>query len=187
MSGLLNMNCAVDFDAGMNNMHFAVTGSDIVIHDGFSRARCWTRRRAGSSSRASTSPTRAVFVFKNPFLNEIFVCYPSIGATWCDTALVYNYVDGTVSFRSLPNVTHAAYGPVDNSLSGSWSQDSAPWDSDLTAWNGPDYTPDTARVMMGSADSKLYLLDASASFDGALPAPTSSAPACTSTRPSGSS
>jgi hypothetical protein len=170
MSGLLAMNCAVEFEAGGGTVHFAVTGSDVVVHDGYTarsvldkKARRFFFQNLDTANRART------FVCKNPFLNEIFVCYPSIGSTWCDTALVYNYVDGTVSFRSLPNVTHASYGPVDNSLSGSWSQDSAPWDSDLTAWNGPDFTPDTARVMMGSADSKLYLLDATASFDGALP------------------
>jgi hypothetical protein len=170
MSGLLNPGCAVDFDAGMNNMHFAVTNSDIVVHDGFSAQSVLDKKaRRFFFQSLDTANKGKVFCFKNPFLNEIFVCYPSIGATWCDTALVYNYVDGTVSFRSLPNVTHAAFGPVDNSLSGSWSQDSAPWDSDLTAWNGPDFTPDRTRVMMGSADNKLYLLDASASFDGALP------------------
>jgi hypothetical protein len=170
MSGLLNMNCAVDFDSGMQNMHFAVTGSDIVIHDGFSAQSVLSKKaRRFFFQDIDVANKGKVFVFKNPFLNEIFVCYPTIGSTWCDTALVYNYGDGTVSFRSLPNVTHAAYGPVDNSLAGNWNQDSAPWDTDLTAWNGPDYTPDTARVMMGSADVKLLLLDASASFDGALP------------------
>jgi hypothetical protein len=170
MSGLLNVNCAVDFDSGMQNMHFAVTGSDIVIHDGFSATSVLDKKaRRFFFQNIDVTNKGKVFVFKNPFLNEILVAYPSIGATWCDTALVYNYVDGTVTFRTLPNVTHAAYGPVDNSLAGNWSQDSAPWDTDLTAWNGPDYTPDTARVMMGSADTKLFLLDASASFDGALP------------------
>jgi hypothetical protein len=110
-----------------------------------------------------------VFCFKNPFLNEIFVAYPAIGSTSCDRALVYNFVDKTVSFRTLPNVNHAAYGAVDNTLGGNWNQDSDPWDSDLTAWDGPDFTPDTARVIMGSADVKLFMLDASASFDGAIP------------------
>lgn len=170
MSGLFNMNCAVDFDSGMQNLHFVVTGSDIVIHDGFTAQSVLDKKdRRYFFQSIDVANKGKVFVFKNPFLNEIFVAYPSIGATWCDTALVYNYVDGTVSFRSLPLVTHAAYGPVDNSLAGNWNQDSAPWDTDLTAWNGPDYTPDTARVMMGSANDKLYLLDASASFDGALP------------------
>jgi len=170
MSGLLNMNCAVEFEAGFGAMHFAVTGSDIVMHDGFSAKSVLDKKaRRYFFQNIDVANQGKVFVFKNTFLNEILVAYPAIGATWCDTALVYNYVDGTVTFRSLPNVTHAAYGPVDNSLAGNWEQDSAPWDSDLTAWNGPDYTPDTARVMMGSADSKLFLLDASASFDGALP------------------
>ena len=170
MSGLLNMNCAVEFEAGFGAMHFTVTGMDIVIHDGYSAQSVLDKkaRRFFFQSLDVDSKGR-VFVFKNPFVNEILVAYPSVGATWCDTALVYNYVDKTVSFRSLPNVTHAAYGPVDNSLAGNWEQDDAPWDSDLTAWNGPDFTPDTARVMMASAATKLYLLDASASFDGVLP------------------
>lgn len=170
MSGLLNMNCAVEFEAGFGAMHFAVTGSDIVQHDGFSaRSVLDKKARRFFFQNIDVAHQDKVFVFKNPFLNEILVAYPSIGATWCDTALVYNYVDGTVSFRSLPNVTHAACGPVDNSLAGNWNQDDAPWDTDLTAWNGPDFTPDTQRVMMGSADTKLFLLDASTSFDGALP------------------
>lgn len=170
MSGLLNMNCAVEFEAGFGAMHFAVTGSDIVMHDGFSAKSVLDKKaRRFFFQNVDVANKGKVFCFKNPFLNEILVAYPSIGATECDTALVFNYVDNTVSFRSLPNVTHAAFGPVDNSLAGNWSQDDAPWDSDLTAWNGPDFTPDTTRVMMGSADNKLYLLDASASFDGALP------------------
>ena len=170
MSGLLNVNCAVEFESGFGDMHFAVTGMDIVVHDGYSAKSVLDKKaRRFFFQSLDTANKGRVFCFKNPFLNEIFVCYPSIGATWCDTALVYNYVDDTVTFRSLPDVTHAGYGPVDNSLSGSWAQDSAPWDSDLTAWNGPDYTPDTARVLMGSADNKLYLLDGSASFNGALP------------------
>ena len=170
MSGLLNKNCAVEFDAGFAPTHFAVTGFDIVIHDGYNAASVLDKKaRRFFFQNIDVENKHKVFVFKNPFVNEIMVAYPSIGATHCDTALVYNFVDKTVSFRSLPNVTHAAYGPVDNSLGGNWNQDDAPWDSDLTAWNGPDFTPDTARVMMGSADTKLFMLDSSTSFDGALP------------------
>lgn len=170
MSGLLNMNCAVDFDSGLQNLHFVVTGSDIVIHDGYSAQSVLDKRaRRFFFQNIDVENKGKVFCFKNPFLNEIFVAYPSIGATSCTKALVYNYVDKTVSFRDIPEVTHAAYGPVDNSLAGNWNQDADPWDTDLTAWNGPDYTPDTARVMMGTETAKLFLLDASSSFDGALP------------------
>lgn len=166
MSGILNRNCAVEFDT----FHFVVTGSDIVVHDGFNATSALDKKaRRYFFQNLDVTNKGMVFCFKNPFLNEIFVCYPSIGATSCDTAMVYNFVDRTVSFRFMPNVSHAAYGPVDNTLGGSWDSDSAPWDSDLTAWNGPDFTPDTVRVIMGSADIKLFMLDASASFDGAIP------------------
>lgn len=166
MSGLFGVGCAVEFDS----FHFAVTGSDIVVHDGYTAQSVLDKRaRRFFFQDIDVTNKGLVFCFKNPFLNEIMVAYPSIGATSCDKALVYNFVDKTVSFRTLPNVTHAAYGPVDNTLGGNWSQDEDPWSSDLTSWNGPDFTPDTARVIMGSANTKMYMLDASASFDGALP------------------
>lgn len=167
MSGLLNKNCAVDLDSA----HFAVTGYDIVIHDGYTAQSVLDKKaRRHFFQSIDVENKGKVFCFKNPFVNEVLVAYPSIGSTSCDKALVYNYVDKTVTFRSLPNLNHAAYGPVDNSLGGNWNQDSDPWSSDLTAWNGPDFTPDTARVIMGSADTKLFMLDASASFDGVIPA-----------------
>lgn len=167
MSGLLNKNCAVDVDA----FHFAVTGSDIVIHDGYTASSVLDEKARRHFFQAIDTANRGVvFCFLNPFLNEVFVAYPTIGSIACNMALVYNLKRKTVSFRSLPNLNHANWGPVDNSLGGSWSQDSSPWDSDNEAWNGADYTPDTVRVMMASADTKLFMLDASTSFDGVIPA-----------------
>jgi len=109
------------------------------------------------------------FVFKNPFLNEVFVCYPALGSTVCDQAMVWNYVDKTVSFRQLPNLNHANYGPVDTSLSTTWDSDSDAWLSDLTSWNSQGFTPDNARVILAPNVAKFYLLDGSASFDGTQP------------------
>jgi hypothetical protein len=168
MSGILGKNCCVEFDG----WHFVVTDSDVIIHDGQTSSSVLDKkyRREFFQSIDSDSSNRAkVFVFKNPFLNEIFVAYPSIGSSVCDMAVVYNYVDKTVSKRQIPNLTHANYGAVSAELSGSWAEDSDSWNSDLTLWNGPEYTPDTARVLMASTDQKLYMLDASASFNGTLP------------------
>ncbi len=163
MSGLLNINCAVEFDA----FHFAVTGSDVVIHDGFNATSVLDKRaRRFFFQDIDATYRHLTFCFKNPFLNEIFVAYPKIGSSACDKALVYNFVDKTVTFRELPNLSHAAYGAIDGTLGGTWNQDGDSWDSDLTQWNAGDFTPDTARVLMASADSKLLLLDASSTFDG---------------------
>lgn len=166
MSGAMNRNCIAEFDG----WHLVLTASDVVMHDGYNATSVLDKRsRRYLFQSIDTAAKGQCFVFKNPFLNEIFICYPSIGATSCDKAMVYNYVDKTVSFRSLPNLNHADCGPVDSSTAANWNQDSAPWASDLTVWNGPDFTPNTACVIMASADIKLFMLDASASFDGSLP------------------
>lgn len=165
-SGAMNRNCIVESDV----MHVVLTGSDVIVHDGQTASSVLDKAtRRYLFQNIETSAADKCFVFKNPFFNEIFVCYPSIGSSACDKAMVWNFKDRTVSFRSFPNVNHASFGAVDSGLTGTWSQDSAPWGSDLSLWGGPDFVPSTARVMMASADTKLFLMDASSSFDGAIP------------------
>lgn len=163
MSGAMNRNCIVEVDG----WHFVLTGSDVVVHDGQTATSVLDKvARRTLFQDMDTAYNDRAFVFKNPFLNEVYVCYTSIGGAVPNKALVWNYKDKTVSYRSLPNLHHASFGTVDNSLSGSWSSDNEGWDTDITAWNGPDFTPNTMRVLMASNDQALYLLDASASFAG---------------------
>lgn len=166
VSGAMNRNCIAELDG----FHFVLTGSDVVVHDGQSGTSILDKvaRRALFQDMDIAYNDRA-FVFKNPFLNEVFVCYVPIGSTIPTKALVYNYVDKTVTYRDMPAVHHANYGPVDNTLGGSFATDNDSWDTDLTAWNGPDFTPSLTRVLMASADPALYMLDASATFNGAQP------------------
>jgi hypothetical protein len=83
--------------------------------------------------------------------------------------MVWNYKDRTVAYRQIPNLNHANFGPLESSISQPWSADSSPWGSDVSAWNAAEYTPDAARVLMASNDTKLYLLDSSTTFDGTIP------------------
>lgn len=165
-SGALNRNCIVELDG----FHLVLTGSDVIVHDGQTATSVLDKMsRRFLFQNIDTAGVDKCFVFKNPFLNEAFICYPGVGSDYCNQAMVWNYQDKTVSFRDIPNLNHANFGPVDNGLEGNWAQDNAPWASDLTVWNGPDFTPSTARVMMGSNDQMLFLLDASASFNGSIP------------------
>ena len=166
MSGAMNRNCIVEIDG----YHIVLTTDDIIIHDGnqaYSVLDKMTRRWLFQN--IDVDQAHRCFVFKNPFFNEAFICFTSIGGTAPDTAVVYNYKDKTVSKRTLPNIHHANYGQADNSLTGTWSSDGDPWSSDLTTWNGPDQVPNSSRVLMGSSDTKLYLLDAASSFAGVPP------------------
>ena len=166
ISGALNCNCIVEVDG----FHVVLTNQDVIVHDGQSGTSVLdkqTRRDLFASIDATSSDK--CFVFKNPFFNEVFICYPSVGNTVCNKAMVWNYKDKTVSFREVPNLNHAALGAVDNSLNSTFDSDSLPFDADLSLFDSSDFVPSTARVMMASADTKLFMLDSSASWDGALP------------------
>lgn len=165
-SGALNRNCIVEIDG----FHAVLTGSDVIVHDGQSATSVLDKQtRRYLFQNIDVNNIGLCFVFKNPFFNEVFICYPSVGSSVCNMAMVWNYKDKTVTFRTLPNVNHAASGPVDNGLQGLWSQDSDTWNSDLTLWDGPDYVPSAARTILASTAQKLYMLDSSASFDAVLP------------------
>lgn len=170
VSGALNRNCIVEVDG----FHFVLTGSDVIVHDGQTATPILDKQaRRDLFQDMDVEALDRAFVFKNPFLNEVFVCYASADATGNNgvpnRALVWNYRDKTVSYRTLPNLNHANYGTVDQLLSDSWDADGDPWNSDLTLWNGPGFTPNTTRVLMASNDNDLFLLDASAMFDGVAP------------------
>lgn len=165
-TGAINRNCIVEIDG----YHIVLTTNDVVIHDGVQGVSILDKQaRRWLFQNIDVDEVSRCFVFKNPFFNEVYICYPSVGSDYCDAAIVYNYVDKTISKRTLPNIHHANYGQVDNTLVGAWSGDSDPWSSDLTLWDGPDFVPNYSRVMMGSNATKLYMLDSSSSFAGTIP------------------
>lgn len=163
-SGALARNCIAELDG----RHFVLTGSDVILHDGVSATSVLDKasRRWLFANMDATNYTKS-FVFKNPYMNEVMVCFPRVGSTVPDTAMVLNYVDSTVSFRDIPSLNHANSGLMEGGLGPTtWASDSTSWDSDVTLWDQLDFTPDAARVLMASNNTKLYLLDAGATFDG---------------------
>lgn len=164
--GAMNRNCI----ALINGAHIVLAQNDVFITDGFTAKSILDKmtRRWFFSNIDSTNYTKA-FCVSNPYFNEVFICYPSTGNSVCDKAMVYNYVDGTVSFRELPNVNHAEFGPVNDSLLNTWSVDEDDWASDVTIWDNPDLAPTTTRVLLASSDTKIFLLDALLSFNGSIP------------------
>jgi len=169
-SGAMNKNCIVDVEVDTASFHCVLTGSDVIAHDGQTATSVLDKlTRRYLFQNIDVTGKDKCFVFKNTYLNEVFICYPQIGSTVCDRAVVWNYRDRTISFRELPNLNHASDGPLGNTNGPTFDQETAPFDSYLTLFNGPQFTPDMASVLMASASQKLYQLDGSASFDGAMP------------------
>ncbi len=170
ISGAMNLNCIVEVEIGGAPMHVVLTNDDVVAHDGQSARSILDRQARRSLFLAiDAQNTGLCFVFKNPFLNEVWVCYPEGGFSQPNKALVWNYSSQTVSFRELPSINHANFGPLESSVSQPWDADSAPWDADVSGWSSAEFTPDASRVLMAANNGKLYLLDSSTTFDGVLP------------------
>lgn len=162
-SGAMNKNCIVEIDG----QHFVLTNMDVVIHDGQQATSVIDKqsRRYLFQNIDETYKERC-FVAKNPYLNEIFVCYPEAGQTVCTKAMVWNWVDRTVTFRALPSINHMAAGALDRSSTGTWTTAVGTWADQVGNWGTPAYSPDLARVLMAPDTTKLYLLDETATFAG---------------------
>lgn len=166
MSGALNRNCIVALDG----LHFVLTGSDVIVHDGQQATSVLDKQtRRFLFNSIDSEQIGLCFCFLNPYLNEVFVCYPEPGSTTCNKAMVWNFVDKTISFRDIPSLNHAAYGALDAGSATTFDSDTAPFDSDIASFNAAGFTPNLVSVVMASGDSKLYQLDSSTTFNGTLP------------------
>lgn len=168
LSGALNRNCIVEIDG----QHLVLTGSDVIVHDGQSATSVLDKQtRRSLFTRINPLAIGTCFVFKNPYYNEVHVCYPDGSDTMTpNRSMVWNYKDRTASFRDLPGISHAGTGSISNSISDAWDSDPTPWAEDMTAWNQIEFSPDRDRVVM--AAPALYLLDSTTRFNGASPAIT---------------
>ena len=161
--GVLAKNCIAE----IKGQHFVFSNSDCIVHDGQVATSVLDKlTRRDLFRQIDPERTSQCFVFVNRLFNEVFACYPTHGSEVCNRALVWNYVDRTVSFRDLPNVNFAENGPVDDSAGTTWDSDNDSWDSDNTPWDSQNASLNRALSVMASDNQKLYLLDATNQNDG---------------------
>ena len=165
MSGALGVNCVSEFPGG----HAVFSDGDIVINQGVEgpqsiidqRARRWLFNNLDSDNRARS------FTVTNLRRNEVWFCFPEVGQSWCNKALVWNYKENTFGVRDLPNLAHANAGVISASSTDTWDSRSDVWNDADGIWAVDEYSKATKRVMMASTDNGLYLADISRSFAGA--------------------
>ena len=107
--GMLTRGCGVVTPVG----HVVLSSGDVVVHQGQgaqSIADDVVRRTIFAGIDATNY--RRCFVTANPARSEVWVCYPESGQTTCTRAAVWNWASGKWTFRSLPNLTHAAFGQL---------------------------------------------------------------------------
>jgi hypothetical protein len=167
-TGILSRNCVVEFDS----KHFVVTEGDLIVHNGVSKESIATNlvRRAVFDDLDDTN-YKNIFALHNKQKTEIWTCYPTIGSTYCNKALIWNYKINAFSFRDLPNILHIATGIVNPGTSSTvWSGQSQSWVaySTTTNWGQRNYNPSEVSILMaGTTDTKFYRADFGADFAGA--------------------
>ena len=166
-TGILSRNCAVEFDG----KHFVVVEGDLIVHNGVRKESVATNIvKRTLFDELDSSNYKNIFATHNKQKNEIWVSYPTVGSTYCNKALIWNYKSNAFSFRDLPNILHIATGIVNPGASTEvWSGQSQSWVAYNTTenWGSRAYNPSEVSILMaGTNDTKFYRGDKGFDFAG---------------------
>jgi hypothetical protein len=155
VDGILSKGCVCDTPKG----HVFFTGSDVMIHSGGEAVSIAKGRiKDWLSSSIDSSVAQRSFVVANPQRNEVWVCFPSTGATTCDRAAVWNWNADTWTIYTLPNVTYATSGLISSALNGgTWSAATETWESVTAAWSQNEFSANESRLLVATSDPKIGL------------------------------
>lgn len=176
-AGLLAAKCVAVTGDGLHQ--FFVTGDDVMVHDGTNAYSVLTNKmRRALFSQIDTTNYKSSFVFCNPAFQEMWFCYPEVGAEVPTRALVFNYGDGPRSGKcseATVDFVHAAVGSI-ATASVSWASDpgtlvdgvvSYTWESDAVPWG----TQARRKVVLAKANEtsgakSFHILDSGNTRDG---------------------
>ena len=164
--GCFNKRCAAEFFSGKQ---LVFTGDDLVLHDGYqAQSVLESRGRDLIRGQVDTTHYRKSFLAINPVFKEVLVCFPEIGNTQPNKALVWDWVNQTIGLRDLPGAGHIEAGVVSAVDSTElWSGAVGDWSTDPAAWGDREFDPaQRALLMSDPVNTKLYLLDSTNKQDG---------------------
>lgn len=159
--GAMSQNCARSFEG----RQIVLTNDDVVVHDLNQvqsvldkRNRNWLFNTINEETRSNSF---VVPDFKN---REVWICFPTSGATYPTTALIWNWAENTTSVRELTmECPHIEYG-VTPVTQVQFDGDGTAFDSESGTYAGPQEA--TALIMLNPGDVKLLKVDESNTHDG---------------------
>lgn len=162
--GMLAQDCGCEFEGG----HFVVSDGDVYVHDTQSKQSVIDdRNRDALFNAIDATNWNKTFVYHNKVQNEIWICYPAFGSTWCNAAYIWQYRDNVWYQRDLPsNTTFIAAGVVD-AVALTW--DTLPW-STWNNWQGQwgtaRFSPVEDYPIAVTTASKMYQFSTGNQADG---------------------
>lgn len=154
-SGILAANCVSAFNKGTS--HLVLTSDDVIAHQGQKEVISIVEDKDRKALFSSLDPEHYAnsFVFENSRNKEVWVCYPSSGNTYPNIAMVWSYLDNTITFRDI-NFNRADYGSVNDVTSGPWNTDTETWEQDANPWSTEARN---VVIAVSSANSLAYQID----------------------------
>jgi len=109
--GMMGQQCAVE----VNGMHLVKTLSDLVVHNGQQIVKSVVDKkwRRWIQNNIDTDNYSNSYMVKSSRGQEAWFCFPTVGNTFPDIALVWNWKDDNLSVRELPGARHIAEGITD--------------------------------------------------------------------------
>jgi hypothetical protein len=160
--GILSRRCVKP----VKGFHVVLAANDLVMHDGSNTKSIIDKKmRSWLFNNIDPDNYERCFVTPNYRKNEMWVCFPQVGSTLPDMALVWNYEDSTFGIREIPNTPHIAYGVIDPGTSNIWDdQTTTTWDNANYIWDVRTYNPTVYYPLM--LGTNLYQGDYTEQFAG---------------------
>lgn len=138
----------------INGKHFVISDGDILITDGTNRQSVGESRvKDYFFNQLDQDNYLNTFCAYNRAKNEVIVGFPTSGAEYANTALVYDVDRNTFGVRNLPNVVHAPIGYVnDTTPSNNWTNRTDTWADATDKWGGSSVSAATDRVVLIHTD-----------------------------------
>lgn len=153
--GIPQRDCAVEYQPGQ---HLVFTGNDLISHDGQTATSVVDNKMRKRLKALTSEQTEKAFVTLTQF-NEVWLCYPSSPtAEFVDTAVTYNWKDGTLGLRSLSPCTYLAYGTVTPEDIPRWDTSTETWDTSVSIWGGLVIRASVSKLL-GLLETSLVLVE----------------------------
>ena len=174
--GLLAPKGLLMFNPGTRDQHVVFGQTDIYVHDGATVSNILRgRMRDWLYNNLDASAYKTSFIAHNAGEQEIWICFPTTGATTPNVALIWNYRDNTTTVRDLPpNTVSMSSGQLlaseaSPTVADTWGTVQGSWDEQNRPWGFSAFAPAGNRLLFGTtgAGRKVYAADLSPTFDGA--------------------
>ncbi len=122
----------------VNGQHLVVADGDIVLSDGNqrrsigeARVKDWFFNQLDQTNYPNT------FCAYNRAQHEVIIGFPTAGAEFCNSALVYNVELDSFGVRDLDDIVHAPVGFINDTVeSNNWADRTEVWADAVGAWGG---------------------------------------------------